>query len=71
MDHSLPGAFVLGDSPGKNTRVGCHALLQGISPTQGSNSGLQYYRLTLYHLSHQGNPTILEWVTYPFSRGSS
>ena len=28
------------DSPGKNTRVGCHALLQGIFPTQGSNSRL-------------------------------
>ena len=26
-----------GDSPGKNTRVGCHALLQGIFPTQGLN----------------------------------
>ena len=26
------------DSPGKDTRVGCHALLQGIFPTQGSNS---------------------------------
>ena len=25
------------DSPGKNSRVGCHALLQGISPTQGLN----------------------------------
>ena len=25
----------LWDSPGKNTRVGCHALLQGIFPTQG------------------------------------
>ena len=24
------------DSPGKNTRMGCHALLQGIFPTQGS-----------------------------------
>ena len=28
------------DSPGKNTVVGCHALLQGIFPTQGSNPGL-------------------------------
>ena len=28
------------DSPGKNTGVGCHALLQGIFPTQGSNPGL-------------------------------
>ena len=26
------------DSPGKNTGVGCHALLQGIFPSQGSNS---------------------------------
>ena len=25
------------DSPGKNTGVGCHALLQGIFPIQGSN----------------------------------
>ena len=28
------------DSPGKNTGVGCHALLQGIFPTQGSNLSL-------------------------------
>ena len=28
------------DSPGKNTEVGCHALLQGIFPTQGSNPSL-------------------------------
>jgi len=34
MDCSPP---VHGDSPGKNTGVGCHALLQGIFPTQGSN----------------------------------
>ena len=25
------------DSPGKNVGVGCHALLQGIFPTQGLN----------------------------------
>ena len=24
-----------------------------------------------YHLKHQGSPRILEWVAYPFSRGSS
>ena len=40
MDCGLPGSSVLGDSPGKNTRVGCHALLPGIFPTQGSNPGL-------------------------------
>ena len=37
LDCSPPGSSVRGDSPGKNTRVGCHALLQGIFPTQGSN----------------------------------
>ena len=36
---SLPGSSVHGDSLGKNTGVGCHALLQSIFPTQGSNSG--------------------------------
>ena len=30
------------DFPGKNTGVGCHALLQGISPTQGSSPSLLY-----------------------------
>ena len=29
------------DSPGKDTGVGCHALLQGIFPTQGSNPSLR------------------------------
>ena len=40
--------------PGKNTGVGCHALFQGIFPTQGLNPGLQHCRWILYHLSHQG-----------------
>ena len=30
------------DSPAKNTGVGCHALLQGIFPTRGSNPSLLY-----------------------------
>ena len=68
---SPQGSSVPGDSPGKNTEVGCHALLQGIFPTQGLNPGLLHCRQILYCLSHQGNPRILEWVTYPFSRGSS
>ena len=42
------------DLPGKNTGVGCHALLQGLS-TQGTNLGLLQCRQILYHLSHQGN----------------
>ena len=65
------GSSVHGDSPGKNSRVGCHALLQGVFPTQGSNPGLLHCRWILYHLSHQGSPRILEWVACPFSRGSS
>ena len=37
MDCNLTGSSVHGDSPGKNTGVGCHALFQEIFPTQGSN----------------------------------
>ena len=71
MHCSPPGSSVQGDSPGKNTEMGCHTLLQGIFPTQGWNPGLSHCRQILYHLSHQGSPRILEWVGYPFSRGSS
>ena len=39
-------------SPSKNTRVGCHFLLQGIFLTQGLNPGLLHYRQILYHLSY-------------------
>ena len=39
MDCGLPGSSVHGDSPGKNTGVACHALLQGLFPAQGSNPG--------------------------------
>ena len=41
------------DCPGKNTGVGCHALLQGILPTQGLNPGLRHCRQILYQLSYQ------------------
>ena len=34
MDYSSPESSVHGDSPGNNTGVGCHALLQGIFPTR-------------------------------------
>ena len=46
------------DSPGKNTGVGCHFLLQGIFLTQESNPGLPHCRQILYHLSHQGSPLL-------------
>ena len=70
MNCNPPGSSVHGDSPGKNTGVGCHALLQGIFPTQGSNPGLPHFRWIPYSLSHWESPRILEWVAYPFSRGS-
>ena len=67
MDSSPPGSSVHEDSSGKNTGVGCHALLQGIFPTQGWNPGLPNCRQILYQLSHQGSPRILEFAAYPFS----
>ena len=52
MDYSPPGSSVHGDSPGKNTGVGCRSLLQGIFPTQGLNPHLLrllHCRQVLYH----------------------
>ena len=37
VDYGPPGSSVHGDSPGNNTGVGCHALLQEIFLTQGLN----------------------------------
>ena len=53
VDCSPPGSSVLGDSPGKNTGVSCHALHQGIFPTQRSNPGFSHCRWILYWLRHQ------------------
>ena len=52
MDCSPPGSSVHGDSPGKNTGVGWHALLQGIFPTQGWNLSL----LCLLHWQAGSSP---------------
>ena len=57
--------------PTQNPGMGSITLLQGICPTQGSNPGLPHCRRILYQLSHKGSPRRLEWVAYPFSRGSS
>ena len=65
------GSSVHGDSPGKSTGMGCHVLLQGIFPTQGSNPGLPHCRWILYYLSHQRSPRILEWVAEAFFRIST
>ena len=71
MDWSPPDSSVHEDSPGKNTAVACHALLQGNFPTQGSNPGLLHCRQILYQLSHQGKPKNTGVGTYPFSSRSS
>ena len=55
LDCSPPGSSVHGDSPGKGTGVGCHALLQGIFRTQGLNPGLRLCRKILYRLSCKGS----------------
>ena len=62
VDCSPPGSLVSEDSPGKNTGVGCHALLQGIFPAQGLN-------LSLLHLLHwQAGSLPLETDGKPKSR---
>ena len=44
------------NSPGKNTEVGSHSILQGIFLIKGSNLGLPHCRQVLNHPSRQGRP---------------
>ena len=76
LGSSPPGSSVRGDSPGKNTREGCHALLQGSSrPRDGTR--LSYVscigRHVLYHKCPLGSSTIIfklyskrNWITKIF-----
>ena len=69
VDCSPPSSSVHGDSPAKNTGVGCPALLQEIFATQGSNPSLPHCRWVLYRLSHQGSPwCVLILFPFPFLR---
>ena len=60
------------DFPGKNTEMGCHALLQG------SNPSLPHCRWILYHLSHKRKPknpgvgslSLLQRIFQKIERGS-
>ena len=56
--HGLQSTWLLcpWDFPGKNTGVGCHALLQELFPTQESKPGLLHCRHILYCQSDQGSP---------------
>ena len=49
------------DSPGKNTGVDRHSLLQKIFPTQGSNPGLLHCRQILYYLRYREDPKQHGW----------
>ena len=64
MNCSPPGSSIQGDSPGKNTGVDCHALLQGIFLTQESNPSLLHllhWQADSLPLVPPGNPFILAW----------
>ena len=62
---------VLGILQATILEYGSLSLLQGIFPTQGLNPGIPHCRWILYQLSHKGSPRKLDWVAYPFSKGSS
>ena len=55
MDCSLPGSSIHEIFQVKSTGAGCHFLLQGVFPTQGSNPGLPHGRQMLYRLN-EGSP---------------
>ena len=58
--HQVPQPW---DSAGKNTGVGCHALLQGIFPTQGLNShllGLLHWQVGSLPLVPPGKPSVIK-----------
>ena len=62
-DCSPPGPSIHGDSPGNNTGVGCHFLLQGIFPIQGSNPSLLcllHWQADSLPLHHLGSPILLK-----------
>ena len=73
-DRSLPGSSVHGDSPGKNTGVGCHFLLQGNLPDPGIQSrppvspALQTDSLPPSHLGRPLSVTLLV-KTFSLSTG--
>ena len=71
MDCSLPIFSAHGDSPGKITGVGCHALFQGILPTQEPNWGLLHYRWIPYQLSYRQAPAVQETKIWFPDQGSN
>ena len=66
-NYSLPGSSVHWDSPGKNTEVDCHSLLQSIFLIWGSNPGLLHCRQILYHLSYREDYFRIVFPKYDYS----
>ena len=71
-DCSPPGSSIHLESPGKDTGVGSHALLQVIFPTQGLNPGLLHWQVGSFPLRHlqqkdsvKFTPTVLHVRTSP------
>ena len=56
LEYSLPGSSVLGILQARILEWVAISLSQGISPTQGSDSGVLHGGWILYHLNHQGSP---------------
>ena len=56
--------------PGKNIGMGCHLLLQGIFPTQGSNSHLLLWQMDSLPLSHQESLIYVCWHVIYFNHNS-
>ena len=56
VDCTPVGSSVHRDCPGKNTGVGCHALIQVIFPTQGSNLHLPHWQVGSLLLETPGKP---------------
>ena len=69
MDCSPPGSSVHGDSPGENSEVDCHFLLQCMK-VKVSHLYQTLYDLVDYAVHGILQARILEWVAFPFSRES-
>ena len=65
------GLYSPWNSPGQKTGVGSLSLLQGIFPSQELEPRCPALPADSLPAEPQGSPRILEWVDYPFSRGSS
>jgi len=75
MNRSTPGLPVHHQLP-EFTQTHVHRVSDAIQPSHSLSSPSPpapnpSQHQILFHLSHQGSLRILEWVAYPFSRGSS